>query len=246
MKQTWKRYRLTVLILVLALAAGSMIGSAAAKYIYSTQLKATVTFKAELAEKIELLEHEAVSTEKDDKPTSNYKLTDETVTANKYELMPGVDIPKDPFVRITNKSPIPAYLYIEVVDTTPVIIVDGVEKHIISYTMGEAWQELTGDGIVGKNGGKLYYYAPNNEPKLSGTGDMEIYLLKGDKDAVVTVSDTYLANADTDDKLIFYAYLYEAYQIDDNGPPVMPSPARFTTKITSPPPKERSPGNEEA
>ena len=207
MKQRWKRYRPLVLILLGALLLGACIGSVAAKYIYSTQLTATVTFTAELAEKIELLERKAVSTKNDANPTSNYKLTNETVTANTYELMPGVDIPKDPYVKITKKTPIPAYLYVEVVDTTPVITVDGTEKHIISYKMGDDWQEVT--GVTGANGGKLYCY---KDTVLTDTGDMQIYILDGGADAVVTVSDSYLAYKDSDDKLTFYAYLYEAYK----------------------------------
>lgn len=214
MREQWKRYRLTVLILVLALAVGSMIGSAAAKYIYSTQLTAKVTFTAELAEKIELLEHRAESTAADDKPTSNYKLTDETVVANEYELMPGVDIPKDPFVRITNKSPIPAYLYIEVVDQTNSAIGFDIDT--------DCWEKL--ESVTGPNGGGIWvYYGKNGEKLLTNENcPAAVSILKNNK---ITVSDTLLAadsetvatNPDSsNDVLSIWAYLYEAYKTGDS------------------------------
>jgi hypothetical protein len=73
-----------------------------------------VTVNANLASLLEVKEHQAVRGD-----TGEYSLSSGTeVTSNSYVLMPGVDIPKDPFVRVTGKTEIPAFLYIEIVDGT--------------------------------------------------------------------------------------------------------------------------------
>lgn len=203
MRKFWKRCCPVSLILIFALILGSFIGSATAKYIYSTKLTAKVTFTAELAEKIELLEHQA---ETDYGSKSNYKLTDETVAINAYELMPGVDIPKDPYIKITKKSPVPAYLYVEVVAETNSAIEFEIDQ--------DYWKKLY---LTGPKGGDIwvYYIKDKDEEVLTDTNcPSKVFILE---DNQITVSHGFLAaDSETVDMLTFWAYLYEAYKSGDD------------------------------
>lgn len=215
MHKKGSRFRWPVLLLLLALM-GTGIGAAMAKYVYQQQFSARVTFTARLAEKLELLESKAVATQDD--PKSNYKLTEKTVISNTYELMPGVDIPKNPYVRITGKSPIPAYLFIEVVDQT---------NSAIEISLRPEWTRLTGEDIVPQYGGTVYYYNPGNPGEnptpLASFDEKDFYILAENK---VTVKQTYLhgdkeiTNAksnSTEDILLVYAYLYEVFKLTEGG-----------------------------
>lgn len=215
MHKKGSRFHWPVLLLLLALM-GTGIGAAMAKYVYQQQFKAQVTFTARLAQELQLLESKAVAIQDD--PKSNYKLTEETVRSNTYELMPGVDIPKNPYVRITGKSPIPAYLFIEVVDQT---------NSAIEISLRPEWFPLTGEGIVPQNGGTVYYYNdnPDEHPTpLASFDEKDFYILAENK---VTVKQTYLhgdkeiTNAESDnsteDILLVYAYLYEVFELTEGG-----------------------------
>ena len=137
------RLRLTVLVAALAVLLGGLIGGVAAKYIWSTELSGKITFSAKLAEKVELLEHEAIRN-----TDGSYVLGAETVTSNAYTLLPGVDVPKDPYLRVTGKTPIAAYLFLEVKEA--------LDPAYLSYTVDPAlWTKLT---VSGANGGTVYVY----------------------------------------------------------------------------------------
>ena len=215
MQKNGNRFRWPLLFLLLALV-GAGIGATMAKYVYQQQFSARVTFTARLAQELQLLESKAVATQDD--PKSNYKLTEETVRSNTYELMPGVDIPKDPYVRITGKSPIPAYLFIEVVDRT---------NSAIEISLRPEWIPLTGEDIAPQHGGTVYYYNdnPGEDPTpLPSFDEKDFYILAEDK---VTVKQTYLhgdkeiTNAESDnsteDILLVYAYLYEVFELTVDG-----------------------------
>ena len=152
-------------MLILALLCG-LIGSTYAKYVKQQTLEGTVTIKANLG-KIELLEHEAVRLS-----TGEYELTekllpvhdnpettdvDETDLGNEYILLPGLDIPKDPFVQITAKTPIKAYVFIKVVtniDTDNKDMTtdtDPADDHNVSYTLTDNWLQISQaekDGVI--------------------------------------------------------------------------------------------------
>jgi len=198
-----KRKRRYWPLLLLLCLIGAGIGTTTAKYIYQQQMKGRITFTARLAEEIKLLEREAVSTKNDTNPDSNYKLTDKIVTSNTYFLMPGVDVPKDPYVQITGKTAIPSYLFIEILDTT---------NEAVSYTLDDKWKEVS--DVNGQHGGKVYCYCNDGNYKLTNTGYMQVYVLKDGANAVVTVSETYLSKADADDVMTIYASLYEVFQTD--------------------------------
>lgn len=174
--------------LMVALLCG-LIGGAYAKYVKQDTLEGTVTIKANLGT-IELLEHKA-----NRKATGDYELTDtllpiqdnpdtdidETDLGNAYILLPGLDIPKDPFVRITNKTPIEVYVFVEVVTN---IVTDNkdatddtdfTDDHNISYSLTSDWlkiSENTADGVTTA----VYVYKDVIDENFgtSGTGTIQI------------------------------------------------------------------------
>ena len=182
------------LILLLLLAATTLIGSAVGKYVRSFTLEeATVTFTAKLATSITLQEHEAVR-----QSDGSYQLSGETATKMSYTLIPGLDVPKDPHVTIKGKTPIDAYLFAEVVDKTP--------NGAITYAISEKWKKLD---TSGKNGGEVYVYTNGGEAPVvvdEAVGqDFAVYLLENDK---ITVGQKLLSTT-TNDVLQFYACMGE-------------------------------------
>ena len=107
-----------------------------AKYVTSVPLSGTVTIKGELADNVTLTEHEAAR-----QADGSYILTETIVAENKYIVMPGVDIPKDPTITIKDKSSVPAYLYVEIV---PSSLTPAAVKYEM-YTLGvegDVWRRI--------------------------------------------------------------------------------------------------------
>ena len=219
MKKRFKPSKFHIIISLVALfvVACSAVGYVGAKYVKDVPFSGSVTVSADLVEQLELYEHKAVRN-----GDGTYKLlNDETdpgdenkhkeVASNQYILMPGVDIPKDPQIRITNKTAIDAYLYIEVVDGTPATV---------EYALDDCWAEL--DGVTGKNGGKVYVYVKDGAPVVldeafdaDGDGAKSVEIISILKDGQITVSQEYLSD-DTDFTLSFHAYM--AQKISDALP----------------------------
>lgn len=202
------RIRLLVVILLLALLIG-MIGLASAKYTQTISIEGKITFSARLADSIAVQEHEAVR-QTDGSYQLNNAATASHVTKNSYVLIPGLDIPKDPHVVITGKTPIEAYLYIEIVDTLDTVTVDGNSVKLIDYSVENCWKEST--AFDDKHGGTVYVYTgADAEPdKLIATPQTPIYILAGNKVTVSQYVKSYDITADSDqDTLSFYAYLVE-------------------------------------
>lgn len=188
------RSHLWLMILTLLIAAIAFVGVAFGKYIQTSQFTETLQFNAKLADSFQLLEHEALR-----QPDGSYVLdATATETTNEYILIPGLDIPKDPHVVITNKTSIEAYLYVEVVDKT--------DNGAIVWSMADHWLLL--DGLQGKKDkGAVYVYAPGGKPTplTRQEGDRVIYLIK---DNTVYVNQG-LLGAKTADILTFYAAMGE-------------------------------------
>lgn len=174
-----KKKTLTIaiaLVLVVALAVG-------ATYAYLTaQTKAvTNTFTAggAVADKdLTLKEH--VATPNAD---GSYKLDTNYVEegkGNSYVVLPGVNLPKDPTVKVTAANG-PYYLFVEV-------------------TKGTGFDEVTvGEGDAAKTGKPLDYTIAANWDKLSLTGkdvtrEVYVYYVTG-----TDSSKTYIQNAATND-----------------------------------------------
>ncbi len=199
-KKFSKREKITLisLLLVLLTATAIIAGTVAAKYITEKRVPGKIKVSVELAQSIEIFEHKVTRTE-----DGNYEIGADTCTGNTYKLMPGVDIPKDPTVRIKGYTGLPAYVYVEVVGEPAEVV--GKPK-TVSFAIDDGWAPLK-DGetqVTGPNGGKVYYrelIAANNEtyPK-----DVDINVLKEQK---VTVSQWVERN--TDLKIEFYAYVAE-------------------------------------
>lgn len=130
-----------------------------------------------------------------------YSLGTEEVTENSYNVLPGMTIPKDPFIRITEKTSAPAYLYVEVVGT--------LDSTVYTYSIDSAWTQLS--GVTGPNGGKVYVYST----VVTDTTDLtSIGILKDNKIAVADASDLKLSSNNT---LSFYGYLAQASVGDSTG-----------------------------
>ena len=194
-KKFSKREKITLisLLLVLLTATAIIAGTVAAKYITEKRMPGSIKVSVELAEDIKMFEHKVTRTE-----DGNYETVATEVTGNTYKLMPGVDIPKDPTVRIIGYTGLPAYVYVEVV---------GEPTKNVSFAIDDDWAPLM-DGetqVKGPKDGKVYYRvlkAANNETGFPK--NVEINVLKEQK---VTVSQWVERN--TDLKIEFYAYVAE-------------------------------------
>lgn len=187
------RTRMVMLILLVLLLIG-LVSFAGAKYATTISYTGRITFSASLAEDVILQEHLAVR-----QPDGSYKL-DETVApvqANTYKLIPGLDIPKDPHIIIEGKTPIPAYLYIEVVDNTT--------NDALRYSLTDSWSASS--ALAPKHEGEVYVYSADDTNPAKITSDPDkIYILKDNKFYV----DQALLSGTGTNGLTFYAYLVEA------------------------------------
>lgn len=130
----------------------------------------------------------------------SYKLTGETtnntVTGNHYDVLPRTDLPKDPYITITEKTNAPAYLYVEVVGELPTGM---------SYDMADCWTKL--DGVTGNHNGVIYVYNNGTPIDDESTGLDNISIIKND---TITVSDEPGLTEGQEVSLSFYAYLGQA------------------------------------
>ena len=179
-----RKTRISVLSLILlAIAVAALIiGLVVAKYVKEVRMPHKITVSADLAEDIEIFEHEVNRTEHGD-----YETETNEVTENDYVLMPGVDVPKDPTVRIKGYTGLAAWLYVEIVKTNV--------PATVTYAKADGWEPLS---VTGPNGGEIYYRELTN----AQTGDLEFQVLK---DNTVTVSEKIPRG--TTLKLDFYAYI---------------------------------------
>lgn len=177
-------WRVLLLIAAVALIC-ALIGSAVGKYIYTETLSASVTFSAEMAKNVVLQESTANRL-----PNGSYELIAPFVKNNTYTLIPGLDVPKNPHIIITEKSPVKAYLFVEVVEALP---------DTIEYTIADGWQSL---GKIGKHGGTVYVY---NTQLDENTPETPIHILAGD---MIYVSQDLLGSTEGE-VMTFYACLGE-------------------------------------
>ena len=196
-----KRFQFSPLVLILLLVLGLSVGTILAKYIFRQDMSSTVTFTARLADNVLLQEHEAVRNADGSYKLNGNLLPTESKHGNTYDLLPGLDVPKDPFVTVVNKTPIGAYLYIEVVDTP---------NDAITYAIDNGnWTRLT--AITDR---EIYVYKNGLVLTNANCPTEAIPILKDNK---ITVSQDLLEkNTADDDFLTFSAYLYEVH--DNKNP----------------------------
>lgn len=195
-----KKKTLTIaiaLVLVVALAVG-------ATYAYLTaQTKAvTNTFTVGTLigqNKFVLTEHKV----KYDQASGDYTyvMQDQEkveTDANTYsQLAPKMVVPKDPFISFRDEVKNPAYVFVEICDTT---------AGQIEYTVADGWTKL--DNVTGKNNGVVYAY----NTKVVGNQIADLPILSGD---TVTVKETATAANLSGATLTFYGYLCQATGFDD-------------------------------
>lgn len=120
--------------------------------------------------------------------------TTDTVNSNTYDILPGVVLPKDPYVTIGGRTAAPARLFVEVVGELP---------ESCAWELDEKWELL--NGVTGAKGGKVYVW---NEVLASSEGNDNYNIIK-DKEIVVD-GNADLSDFTADTKITFYAYLAQA------------------------------------
>ena len=206
-----KRSRLLILLAVVLLI-GATVGTAVGKYVTTITVPGKVVFTADLAEEVKLQEHQAKRN-----ADGSYSLTGEIAQPdlngnhNTYDLLPGLDIPKDPHITISNKTPIEAYLFVEVVESGDV----DTENKVITYSMDSGWLKL--NGVTGKNNGTVYVYkGEDSSAKVldenigtDWTAKILAPLTEG-KPETIRVSQMLITTPNTDDDILtFYATMGE-------------------------------------
>ena len=187
MKKKKSRYGLWSLLLALVVVISVLVGAAVGKYIKTLSFTGTLKITAELGT-ITLQESKAVRMD-----DGRYTLVETETVGNTYVLIPGLNIPKDPYITVTDKSEIDAYLFVEVVDNT---------NGAIRWRIAEGWTLL--DGVVGKHNGSVYVYTTPLDENYKST---PIQILNKDE---IEVSQYLLTKDNTDeDVLQFYAAMGE-------------------------------------
>lgn len=156
--------RLAVILAVACLLTTATVADVMGKYVMIDNDIAylDITIRAEFGE-FKILEHKAIRL-----PSGEYDLLDDTaaevdtekhqhVTENSYALLPGLDIPKDPFIEITDKSTVPAYLYL-------IVAHDSLDGTGVSYELEDHWEPV--DGYRG-----VYVYVDGEDKPITLTYD---------------------------------------------------------------------------
>ncbi len=178
-------YAALALLLVAAISAGFGIS---AKYRKDISIPGKLIIDAGLASDIYIKEPLA-----ERKTDGSYllKTEGEPVDSNSFIVMPGVELPRDPFVKIDGKTEIPAYLYAEI-----------VKSGNIEFTVdGSKWTKL--EGKTGKNGGDIYAY-------------YEVLTNLNSNDRIYILSEKKVTVAEGEAELDFYPYMLK--QTDGSTP----------------------------
>ena len=150
-------YWMVGILLAATMLSTSLVGGLFAKYIISGDIYDSARVASTGIGKLEVLEHRARETGKN---SGVYELLTQgnPVTKNKYrKVLPGVDIPKDPFIELELKNAEVDYeLYIKVTEsaTKPNPFPEGV-----TYSLTDNWQYVRTED----DGTKIYRYVEYNE-----------------------------------------------------------------------------------
>ena len=159
-------YRLVGFLLVLTMVSVWFVCGLFAKYTTSAPSKDNAHVAGTGVKQLEVKEHKAqIKDPKEDNYDDDllYKLlagTNNEVTKNEYEkVMPGVDIPKDPFVRIELvNAEVDYYLYLKVVESKEWPSDD--KGKTVTYDIDPTlWDKVnTTDQKVDEDGNNIFYY----------------------------------------------------------------------------------------
>lgn len=130
------------------------------------------------------------------------------VNNNTYNVVPGVTLPKDAFVKLTRENDTPAYLFIEVDNNLDTSV----------FTMNvdtDDWGLL--NGVTGKNGGNIYVLGTAANPTVLGTVENGVYhIIDGNEVTVADTNDLKITTS-TADTIKFYAYICQATVAKTDG-----------------------------
>lgn len=191
-----KRHWPTALATLLLLTA---LTGAYAKYVVDQTITGVASITAKLGS-VQVLESEAVPN-----ALGEYTLnTALAVTENTYNIViPGLDIPKDPYVVIQNKTEVPVYIFVEVVDQ-----LSGSE---LTFAIDDdCWLELP--DVQGAHDGTVYVYTTDKSSAAAAVADPgRINILKGRQ---VTVGQELLHGLTENLGLSFYATITDTSAAD--------------------------------
>ena len=192
-KKTWLIVACTVMVL-----AVSVVGTIAYLTDTTGPVVNTFTMGNLLDDPLNfvLKEHQATDADKD----GVYTLDDtKEVNTNTYTVLPGVDLPKDPFVKTNETLKLDAYVFVEVVDET------GTALH---FTVdSDKWTKLSGK--TGLNGGEVYVMKANNGIAKAGASLGPITILTENE---ITVDNAAITDAAAQfgGTVTFYGYMIQA------------------------------------
>ena len=191
-------------MLIAACAAAAVIVSVTGMFAYLTNYTDPVTNTFVVGKLLDdpldfiLKEHEA----NDDDLDGVYVLGTNEVDGKEYTVLPGVDLPKDPFVKTAEALKLDAYVFIEVVDET------GSNVHFTVDT--DKWTALTGK--TEPNGGQVYVMKANGGIAEAGAKLGPISILKANSAGKeITVDNAVITDAASQfsGKLTFYGYMIQ-------------------------------------
>ena len=190
-----KRTLFTVLALVLVCAV-SIAGTVAYMSMQGGSVENTFIAAGggKLADSLTLVEHKV-----EQQADGSYQLTAETTNKNSYQVMPGMELPKDPTITVNGKTAAAAYLYVEVVDQL---------DENFTWAMDTAWVEL--DGVTGAQGGKVYVYAGTTGAALILNDSNVPASIPVIEDNKITVANDAQNLSTTGVNLKFFAYMAQA------------------------------------
>lgn len=199
-----KRILLTVLAMVLVCVlsvAGTMALLTENTAAVTNTFVASVSDPEKFVDTFELKEYQVAADGK-----GSYTLTTTEVDNNTYNVVPGVTLPKDAFVKLSRENDTPAYLFVEVVNN----LSNEFTMNVDTTKWGKL--EVDGKAVTGKNGGDIYVLGTADAPTVLGAvtaTDGVYHIIEGNKVAVASNAQLKITK-DSNDTIKFYAYICQA------------------------------------
>ena len=162
-----KSTKVALVCLTVLLLLGSLAGYGYAKYRSDVVMTGSVQYRNQLVSGFRLLEHKAEAGE-----DGAYTAASDLVAEQAYYLIPGTELPMDPYISIEGKTDVKAMLFLEVVPTAL--------DSSLRYAVTEDWTLL--EGVRGGKGGQVYAYQGGKV--LDGAQeetDFTVQILQGNK-----------------------------------------------------------------
>ncbi len=205
-----QRRRLLATIAVLSVILVSLCSAVYAKYVKTDTISGTLNITADIGN-ISVKEHLYIQNADGSYSQTDTLLPNGSNIGNEYVLIPGVDIPKDPFVVVEKPNDIPVYIFL--------IINEAPKEDTVTWVMENDWQHI-----------------PLSKDHYSGSGWVYVYTGSGTDPAVVTDSmpkipvlknnqiivSQFLLQPDggkiyTSQTISFTAYMYQVASVDKSG-----------------------------